>query len=282
MNGASSDSVTPFETLLQQFSGLWEAVLQADVAQRRVLVAELAKVLLEWEAAQTTPLDPLPMLRRTGYWSTIATVTASQCEQIGDQLGEAKPTLTARLETTRTHIAEHQTRLTALTADIEALAAAINLAAADLDTVQEAITHHQNLLEHLQTLQRLHTDLMQALPAATTLELRLEQGEPPSRIMGEWTDLIGLREKLLAHYRVCCDASRTIAENLLTPLPDRVTTTPSAELEALPQRLEALEQELDAIDGVLTSHLRVLDAQDQVARERAQGRDEIGGMRDKT
>ncbi len=274
MNGASSDSVTPFETLFQQFNGLWEAVQQAEAAQRRVLVAELAKVLLEWEAAQTTPLDPLPMLRRTGYWSTIATVTASQCEQIGDQLGEAKPTLTARLETTRTHIAEHQTRLTTLTADIEALAAAINLAAADLDTVQEAITHHQNLLEHLQTLQDLHTELMQALPAATTLELRLEQGEPPSRIMGEWTDLIGLREKLLAHYRTCCDASRTIAENLLTPLPDHVTTTPSAELEALPQRLEALEQELGAIDGVLTSYLRVLDVQDQVARERAQGRNE--------
>lgn len=270
----ASPLTSPFETLFRQFSSLWEAIQQADAAPRRVLVAELAKVLLEWESAQTTPLEAMPMLRRTGYWTTIATLTASQCEQIADQLGQTKPTLTARLEATQTRITEHQTRLTALAADIEALGVATNLAATDLNTVQEAITRHQDLLDQLHVLETLQAELTQALPIAATLELRLEQGEAPSRIMGEWNDLMFLREKLLEHYRTCYEVSRTIAENLLEPLPDDVAAPPSPELQGLPQRLEALEQELEAIDGVLAARLKVQDEVDELARKRAQG---VGG-----
>jgi cell division protein FtsB len=260
-----------FDALRHQFSGHWQAIEQADPALRRVLVAELGKILLEWEAAQGTPLEGAQSLRRIGYWSSLATLVAEQSGRIVEQIGQDKQALTIRLNETAQRIKTAKEHGAALETDIKLLADELALEQGELERIDARIAELERQRESLRVLSGLREELDQARSSLGRLAEQLEQGEDPVGVLEDISRLVALREALISHYRAYLDASGRIVECLRLPDPASVQGVSSPELEQVPRRLCALDQELKAIDDILARQLSTQDKHDRIVESRTLG-----------
>lgn len=253
-----------FQTLQHQFIGHWQAIEQADPTERRLLVIELAKALAEWEAAQTGPLDRFQDLRRSGHWSALAQAAAAQSQQIAERLGEEKPALRRRLQETAAGIAAAESRLTALTPEVESAHAELAVGEADLAALAQREAALLRQLDAWQRLRGLQSRLEEARADLAGLTDRLQRGGDPTGVLGEIAGLWGL---VTGYYDAWLLANRDIADQLLdAPAPGLATASP--EVLAVPDRLRALDRELKAIDGLLAGQLQQQDALDQTLKSR--------------
>jgi chromosome segregation ATPase len=254
-----------FESLRHQFTGHWQAIEQATPDERRVLVIELAKALADWEAGQTEPLARLPDLQRSGHWSALGTLVATESNRIAARLGEEKQTLRARLTGNAAAIAASEAALAALAPEVEGLDAELAATAAP---IADLAAREAALRERLSTLQRLRTleaELTQARDELTALAERLRRVEDPTDLLG----VLGpMHEQIVAFYDAWRRAGGEIVEALLGAGADALLPPPAPDLLAVPERLSALDRELRAIDQVLAARIRARDDLDQTLKAR--------------
>lgn len=255
-----------FQALRYQFMGHWQAIEQAEPAERRVLLVELAKALAEWEAEQVEPLDKIQDLKRTGHWSALAQVAGAQAQVIADRLGAEKQALRQRLEQGCQLITQHQQQCQTLQEEVESLGQELS---PEGTTLEELMQREASLRQQLAALQRLHDlqpEVDRAKAQSAALIERMRQGDEPGDILAA---LCPLHELLATHYDAYLVASRAISDQLLNTAADPLRAPPAPEALAIPGRLLALDQELKAIDQVLAGQLRQQDEHDQAAMARA-------------
>lgn len=258
-----------FATLQHQFLDQWQAIEQADPAERRVLIIELAKALAEWEAAQEAPLDRGQDLTRTGHWSSVAQVAAAEARRLAERLGEAKPALRQRLDGVGQQIATTEGELQALTPEVEALFQELALAEASLVELEGRLAALHRQRDACQRLGELQAEVAAAKAELDLLGDTLRRGDEPSEVLAR---LASLRDVVASYYAAYLQASRDIAAQLAGG--DSVdaptagasfVASASASVSAIldvPDRLLSLDRELKAIDQVLAEHLRSQDAVD--------------------
>lgn len=252
-----------FRSLCQQFSGQWNVIQQAPSAERRILVAELAKALAEWEAAQTDPLDKIQSLQRVAHWGALASLAAEQIQHIIDQLGQTKPTLQIRLQETYEQIMGGQSRLEKMRDEVEAVCAVLRIAEQELGDLKEKELCFERQLESLHILSRLQDAVDHMKVSVAELEGQLMRGEDPAGLLAEVTSLY---DTLLGHYKNYVASNQEIAANMLVM--DEHHPVLTSEIGGVPERLVALDQELKKIDQILAEQLQRQDVRDQEIKTR--------------
>lgn len=257
---------TDFQALRYQFMGHWQAIEQAEPAERRVLLVELAKALAEWEAEQDEPLGKVQELKRTGHWSALAQVAAAQSQGIAERLGDEKQALRQRLQESSARIDANTAQVQALQQDIDTIGAELSLSQAHLDELAHREAALRQQIQALERLQQLQPEVDRAQAEFAALAATLRQGEEPGEVLA---GLASLREVLTAHYDAYLLASRSIADQLRMDGSDTLHAPPSPEALAVPERLLALDRELKAIDQVLAVQLQQQDRLDRETMARA-------------
>ena len=254
-----------FESLRHQFTGHWQAIEQAAPDERRVLVIELAKVLADWESAQTEPLARLADRQRSVHWSALGPLVAAESNRIAARLGEEKQAQRARLTENAAAIEACEAGLAVLTPEVESLDAELAATAAQLADLADREAALRERLSALQRLRALEAELAQARDELTTLAERLQRGEDPTGLLGS---LGGVHERIIDFYDAWRVAGGEIADALLGPGADAMQLPAAPDLLAVPERLSALNRELRAIDQVLAARLRAQDELDQTLKTR--------------
>jgi chromosome segregation ATPase len=257
---------TDFQALRYQFMGHWQAIEQAEPAERRVLLVELAKALAEWEAGQDEPLGKVQELKRTGHWSALAQVAAAQTQGIAERLGEEKQALRNRLLDSRTLIESSENQAQAVKQEIESISAELALGEARLAELTQQDAEQRQQLDAIRRLRDLQPEVERAKMEFTALVERLRQGEEPGDVLA---GLVSLREVLATHYAAYLAASRRLSDQLLTAGSDALHALPTPEALAVPERLLVLDQELKAIDQLLAGQLQQQDVLDRETMARA-------------
>lgn len=254
-----------FESLRHQFAGHWQAIEQAAPHERRILIVELAKVLADWECNQTEPLARLPDLQRSGHWSALGTLAATESNRIAGRLGDEKQALRARLTETAGVIAATEASLAALAPEVESLETALATNAARLPELAARETAVRERLSALQRLHALETELAQARDALSVVAGRLPPGEDPSGLLAA---LGSVQRRIVAFYDAWRVAGGEIADAMLASGADAIQPPPPPDLLAVPERLSALDRELRAIDQVLAARVSTRDDLDQTLKGR--------------
>lgn len=284
---------TDFQALHHQVLDQWQAIEQADPAERRVLMVELAKVLAEWEAAQDEPLAKVQDLTRTGHWHSLAQAAAAEANRQVERLGEEKPALRQRLTEVATLIGNTQGEIQALTPAVEALRQELALTEASLADLEEREAVLRRQLATCRQLGELESEVMAVRTELGLLADTLQRGDDPAEVLAR---LASLREVVVGYYRAYLQASRDIAGQLAggdvadVPPPEPASSagpppsvlhaasaasiasatavSPAPGILEIPNRLLALDRELKAIDQVLADQLRLQDAVDLETKAR--------------
>ena len=279
-----------FHALHHQVLDQWQAIEQADPAERRVLMVELAKVLAEWEAAQDEPLAKVQDLTRTGHWHSLAQAAAAEARRQVERLGEEKPALRQRLTEVATQIGNTQGEILALTPALEALRQDLALTEATLADLEEREAVLRRQLATCRQLGELESEIAAVRTELGLLADTLQRGDDPAEVLAR---LASLRGVVVGYYSAYLQASRDIAGQLAggdaadaPPAEPALSTEPaSSALHAasiasataasftpgileIPNRLLALDRELKAIDQILADQLRLQDAVDRETKAR--------------
>jgi len=256
-------TASDFATLRQQFIDQWEGIEQAGPAERRILAAELARLLLDWEVQQDATLDKQPGLMRAAHWARIGELATGQADRLAADLDAKKASLRARLDEIRKRITAEQAQAAALRDEIKTLSEQLDLDEQTLPDLEQAQAALRGQIEALETLRALRTEVEQARAQVGALAERLEIGDDPSGVIAA---LAALAPKLRDYYNAYIHADAEIAAQLAAGTWE---TEPPPEVLGTPERLHALQRELEAIDRLLAEQLQRQDAADVQIRARA-------------
>jgi chromosome segregation ATPase len=249
-------SADDFTTLRQQFIDQWEGIEQAAPAERRVLAAELARLLLDWEVRQDAPLDKQPALMRAAHWAHIGELATAQAARLTAELDAKKASLRARLDEIRDRIETGQAETAALRDEVKSLADQLAIDEQALPELEQTQAALRDQLAALDTIRTLRAEIEQARARVGALADRLDTGDDPSGIIAE---LAALAPKLRDYYDAHIRADAEIAGRLA----DGATEAEDArEILSIPERLAGLDRELGVIDRQLANQLQRQDAAD--------------------
>lgn len=247
-----------FQTLRHQFLDQWSQIEQADPAQRRILVVELAKALADWEAAQAEPIEKRVDLKRTAHWSALAQTAAAASGEIAARLGAEKQALGDRLRETQARIHDTESQLQTLTPQVEEISAELALSEASLQDLTQREKALRQRLDACLSLRDLQSEVAGINTELGLLGDRLQAGQDPTEALSR---LAGMRDSLVGYYDAYLSATRDISSQLSDDAAGSTAPPPPAVLE-VPSRLLDLDRALKDIDQTLARHLDQQEAMD--------------------
>ncbi|CRI67785.1 hypothetical protein THIOKS1810003 [Thiocapsa sp. KS1] len=239
-----------FQTLRYQFLNQWSQIEQADPADRRILVVELAKALADWEAAQAEPLEKLVNLKRNAHWSALAQTAAAASGEIAERLGEEKQTLRDRLRETQARIQDAESQLQTLTPRVEEISAELALSESSLVDLTQRETALRQQLDACLRLSDLQSKVTGIKTELGLLGDRLRAGQDPAEVLSR---LAGMRDTLGEYYDAYLSATRDISSQLSDDAAWSAAP-PTPEVLDVPSRLLDLDRALKDIDRTLAGH----------------------------